>query len=133
MISIAVLVILISVNLAQENKEIEVALGWARTSVNAVIFRQNSLVTHEDYQYIAFYDSTGFVNLGKRKTGAGQWEIHKTQYDGNVLDAHNSISIMVDGDGYLHMCWDHHGHKLNYARSLRPGSLEMGQKQSMTG
>jgi hypothetical protein len=119
--------------LKEDIKITDVSYGWAKTSVNAVIFRQNSLVSHGEFQYIAFYDSTGYVNLGKRKTGAGQWEIHKTQYDGNVLDAHNSISIMVDGDGYLHMSWDHHGHKLNYARSLRPGSLEMGQKQSMTG
>jgi len=118
----------------QEDIEItDVSYGWAKTSVNAVIFRQNSLVSHGEFQYIAFYDSTGYVNLGKRKTGAGQWEIHKTQYDGNVLDAHNTISIMVDGDGFLHMSWDHHGHKLNYCRSLKSGSLEMGPRLSMTG
>jgi hypothetical protein len=133
LISLAVVAILISGNFVNEKREIEVALGWSKTSVNAVIFRQNSLVTHEDYQYIAFYDSTGFVNLGKRKIGMGKWENHKTQYDGNVLDAHNSISIMVDGDGFLHMSWDHHGHKLNYSRSLKPGSLVMGEKLSMTG
>jgi len=40
---------------------------------------------------------------------------------------------MIDGDGYLHMSWDHHGHKLNYCKSLKPGSLEMGEKLSMTG
>jgi hypothetical protein len=111
----------------------DVAHGWSKTSVNAVIFRQNSLVTHKDYQYIAYYDSTGYVNLGKRKIGTDHWDIHKTQYDGNVLDAHNMISIMVDGDGYLHMSWDHHGHKLNYSKSLKPGSLEMGEKLNMTG
>ncbi len=132
LISIAVIVGLMSGHFAQKNMEIEVAYGWSKTSVNAVIFRQNSLVTHNDYQYVAFYDSTGYVNLGKRKIGAEHWDIHKTQYDGNVLDAHNMISIMVDGDGYLHMSWDHHGHKLNYCRSLSPGSLQMGEKISMT-
>ncbi len=133
LISLTVVTILISSKFANENREIEVAYGWSKTSVNAVIFRQNSLVTHEGYQYIAYYDSTGYVNLGKRKTGSVKWDIHKTQYDGNVLDAHNTISIMLDGDGYLHMSWDHHGHKLNYSRSLKPGSLEMGPKSGMTG
>ena len=133
LISLTVIVILISSNVALQNREIEVDYGWSKTSVNAVIFRQNSLVTHKNYQYIAFYDSTGYVILGKRKTGAEQWKIHKTQYDGNVLDAHNMISIMIDGDGYLHMSWDHHGHKLNYCKSLEPGSLELGEKSGITG
>jgi hypothetical protein len=131
--TLTVIAIFTSGNLKNENRELEVAPGWSKTSVNAVIFRQNSLVTHKEYQYISFYDSTGYVNLGKRKIGTGEWEIHKTQYNGNVLDAHNMISIMIDGDGYLHMSWDHHGHKLNYCRSLEPGSLEMGPKISMTG
>src|SRR5690606_18417695 len=33
--------------------------GWARSSVNAVIFRQSSLVSHDDVQYAAFYDPEG--------------------------------------------------------------------------
>jgi hypothetical protein len=133
LITVSVFVILISGKFTETFREIEVAPGWSKTSVNTVIFRQNSLVTHQGYQYIAYYDSTGYVNLGKRETGSGQWEILKTQYNGNVLDAHNSISIMVDGDGYLHMSWDHHGHRLNYCRSVQPGSLELGLKLSMTG
>ena len=131
--SVTAFVLLISGKFIDKIKEIEVAPGWSKTSINAVIFRQNSLVSHGEFQYIAFYDSSGSVNLGKRKSGSEMWEIRKTQYDGNVLDAHNMISIMIDGDGYLHMSWDHHGHKLNYCKSLKPGSLEMGEKLSMTG
>ena len=40
---------------------------------------------------------------------------------------------MVDGDGYLHMSWDHHGHPLRYCRSKEPGSLELTEKMPMTG
>ena len=40
---------------------------------------------------------------------------------------------MVDGEGYLHVSFDHHGHKLNYCRSIAPGSLELGDKMPMTG
>jgi hypothetical protein len=43
------------------------------------------------------------------------------------------ISIIVDGDGYLHMSWDHHGHPLRYAKGIAPGSIELGEKESMTG
>ena len=30
---------------------------------------------------------------------------------------------MVDGDGYLHLSFDHHGHKLNYCRSIAPDKM----------
>ena len=114
-------------------KLIPVAEGWAGNSVNAVIFRRNSLVTHGKTQFVAFYDQEGRVVLGKRKLNSKKWELHTTQYRGNIRDAHNSISIMVDGDGYLHMSWDHHGHPLRYARSVEPLSLQMSDKMSMTG
>ncbi|QIK59154.1 neuraminidase [Dysgonomonas sp. HDW5A] len=107
--------------------------GWANNSLNVTVFRKNSLVTYKDTQFIAYYDNDGFLILGKRKLPKREWTIHKTQYTGNVNDAHNSISIMADGDGYLHVSWDHHGHPLRYAKSIAPLSLELGDKQSMTG
>lgn len=112
---------------------VPVGEGWANNSVNTTIFRKNSLVTHSDIQFIAYYDAEGFLVLGKRKLGSVNWMLKPTQYKGNVSDAHNSISIMVDGDGYLHVAWDHHGHPLRYARSIRPGSLDLGEKEQMTG
>ncbi len=112
---------------------IPVGKGWSNNSVNVTVFRKNSLVTHRNIQFIAFYDAEGYMNLGKRGYGTSEWEIKRTQYKGNVKDAHNIISIMVDGDGYLHASWDHHGHPLRYAKSIAPFSLELGEKQSMTG
>lgn len=116
-----------------EKKIIPIADGWAKNSINVTIFRRNSVVTHGDIQYAAFYDANANVVLAKRKLGTGAWEIQKTPYKGNVRDAHNSISIMVDGDGYLHMSWDHHGSPLSYCRSTRPGSLDLTEKIPMTG
>lgn len=40
---------------------------------------------------------------------------------------------MIDGEGYMHVSFDHHGHPLNYCRSIAPGSLELGDKMPMTG
>lgn len=107
--------------------------GWAKTSVNAVVFRKNSVVTHNNIQYVSYYDSSGHVVLAKRNLPDGTWTVQQTGYKGNVLDAHNSISMMVDGDGYLHLAWDHHNNPLNYCKSVKPGSLELTSKLTMVG
>ena len=107
--------------------------AWAKNSVNTVIFRRNSLVTHKDTQYIAYYDEQQNVVLGKRNINSKDWELKVTPYKGDAKDAHKSISIMIDGDGYLHMSWGLHGGPFNYCKSVSPGSLELTPKMSMTG
>jgi hypothetical protein len=114
-------------------KLVSVDSGWANNSVNAVIFRKNSLVTFKGIQYTAFYDKERFVVVAKRKSGSTKWEIKRSAYQGNAADAHNTISIMVDGSGYLHIAWDHHNNPVNYCKSVSPGSLELTGKLSMTG
>lgn len=113
--------------------ETVVGAGWANNSVNAVVFRKNSLVSDRDYQYVGYYDADRYLVLGKRKLGATQWTVHRTQYQGNAADAHNAISLMLDGAGYLHVSWDHHNNALRYARSVEPGALELGARQPMVG
>jgi hypothetical protein len=125
-----------SIAIAQKKPDlrlVDVGLGWASNSVNAVIFRKNSLVTYRDTQYIAYYNQDKYVVLGKRKSGSSSWILKQTPFQGNTSDAHNSISIMVDGDGYLHVSWDHHGHPLRYAKSVSSGSLDLTSKLPMTG
>ncbi|MFN3302579.1 MAG: BNR repeat-containing protein [Roseateles sp.] len=112
---------------------VDVGTGWARNSVNAVVFRKNSLVSHGELQYIAYYDAQARVVLGRRRLGSDAWELHTTAFTGNAADAHNSISLMVDGAGYLHLAWDHHDNPLRYVRSLQPGSLQMSGRLPMTG
>nr|WP_294895116.1 BNR repeat-containing protein [uncultured Pedobacter sp.] len=107
--------------------------AWAKNSVNTVIFRRNSLVTYKDTQYIAYYDESQNVVLGKRNIYAKNWELKVTPYQGDATDAHKSISIMVDGDGFLHISWGLHGGKLNYCKSTNPGSLALTPRISMTG
>jgi hypothetical protein len=110
-----------------------VADGWAGNSVNAVIFRKNAIASWNGYQFIAFYDQEKNVVLGKRKLGSARWITQKTQYQGDASDAHRSISLIVDGKGYLHISWNHHGNALNYVKSLAPASLALGSKTGMTG
>lgn len=106
--------------------------GWARTAVNATIFRRNSVVSDQNYQFVAYYDAQSQVILARREMGSDDWTIAKTQYQGNTADAHNVISIMLDGAGYLHMSWDHHVDNLHYCRSLEPYALELTDELPMT-
>lgn len=114
-------------------KLVPVGEGYSGTSVNTAVFRNSSLVTFGNSQYVAYYDAEGYIVLGKRKLGTDRWTLRRLQYKGNVADAHNVISLMVDGKGYLHLAFDHHGDTLNYCRSVAPESLVMGGKEPMTG
>lgn len=107
--------------------------GWAGNSINTTIFRKNALTSFKNIQFIAFYNTDGFVMLGKRNVRTATWEIRQTPFKGNIRDAHNSISIITDTDGYLHMAWDQHNNELHYCISKEPLSLEMGEAQPMTG
>lgn len=117
----------------KNNVESSVGYGWSNNSINTVKFRKNALTSFQNFQFIAYYDGDGILILGKRKLNTSLWEIVKTPYKGNVKDAHNSISIAVDGDGYLHLSWDHHDTKLRYAKSKLPLGLDLGNEESMTG
>ena len=114
-------------------KMVPVDSGWAANSVNTVVFRKNSLVSCRDTQFIAFYNPQRLVVLGKRKLGTDKWLLQTTAYQGNTDDAHNCISIMADGKGYLHLAWDHHNNQLHYAKSVAPFSLQMTAVMPMTG
>lgn len=106
--------------------------GWARNSINTVVFRKNSLTSFRDTQYISFYNAEGYVVVGKRGLNTDNWQLQQTAYKGKTTDAHNSISIAVDGNGFLHMAWDHHGSRLRYCKSVGPGALEFTAEMPMT-
>lgn len=113
--------------------------AFAGSSINVVANIRQSVVTQNNLQFAAYYDADGFMVLARRalksntQPSASAWETRRTLHRGNVADAHNSISLALDGAGFLHVSWDHHGNPLNYARSTAPGSLELAPKSSMTG
>lgn len=130
-----VLLINIATN-AQQEKYIHVTnvdSGWAKNSVNVTVFRKNALVSSGDVQYITYYDKDARVVVGKRRLGQAQWQLQRTPYNGNAADAHNVICMMADGEGYLHLAWNHHNNILHYARSVQPGSLIFTDTIPMTG
>jgi hypothetical protein len=111
----------------------ELGLGWARSSVNAVIFRTASLASHGSTQYAAYYDDSAHVVLAKRRIGSTTWTLSRTPYTNDVSDAHNAIAIAVDGSGVLHVAWAEHNKALHYARAVHAGSLVLGPPEQITG
>lgn len=107
--------------------------GFAGSSINVVAGLQNTLFTDRGVQFAAFYAGDGTLVLARRSLGDDHWTIRRTPYQTDVNDAHNTVALVADGDGFLHVAWGHHNVPLNYARSTAPGSLELGPKQPMTG
>lgn len=139
-IILALLIIVIAASCAKQDertslssKLIPVGEGYSSTSVNTTVFRNSSITSLGNKQYIAYYDAEGYLVLGYRELNTDNFTVKRSQYKGNVSDAHNVISIMIDGDGYLHVSFDHHGNPLRYCRSVEPYSLELGELESMTG
>lgn len=132
---LVVLLILFSVNSNAQlkAKESKIGLGWSNNSVNTVIFRNSALTSYKNWQFTAYYNPEGMMVLAKRKLNSNQWQTVITPYSGNVKDAHNSISIAIDIDGFLHVSWDQHDTRLRYAKSKTPFGLELGEEESMTG
>jgi hypothetical protein len=118
-------VLLLASSITAQVRVVPIADGWAKNQINAVIFRKNSVTSFNGFQYAAFYDPTSRVNIAKRKLGSKDWEIKVTPFTGNTADAHNSISLAVDGNAVLHLSWNNHNTPLKYARGAQPGSLEL--------
>jgi hypothetical protein len=107
--------------------------GFAGSSINVVAGLQNTLFTNGENQYAAFYGAEGQLLLAERHVDQAHWRVVDTKLTGRVQNAHNTVAMAVDGEGYLHVAWDHHGNPLNYVRSRVPGSLELGEREPMTG
>lgn len=120
-------------SLRASTRLVAVAPGFSKTSVNTAVFRNNSLATDRGVQFIAFYDGDGYLVVGKRNVESEDWTLCRSKYKGNVSDAHNVISLMVDGDGYVHVAFDHHNSRLRYCRGIAPHSVELGDEEPMTG
>ena len=113
-------------NFAENTRTITISdKAWSGSSVNVMANVHQTLFTDNAYQYTAFYDEQARLVLGKRPVGSDQWQLAVSQFSGNAIDAHNHISLVVDGKGYLHLSWDQHNVALKYAVSVAPGSLQL--------
>lgn len=101
----------------------KIGRGFASDAVNTLPFRQSAITSYisawgKKIRIASWFDVYGRVMVAINKGGV--WKITPTQFYHNVNDAHNCLSIAVDGSGYIHLAWCLHGRKLYYARSIEP-------------
>lgn len=117
----------------EEASSLSPGMAWADNTVNTVIFRRNALASHGDWQVCAFYDPEGRVVLAERMLPRGDWTSRTCGFSGDIRDAHRNISIAIDGEGVLHMAWDHHDSPLRLVRARAPLSLDLGEEEMIPG
>lgn len=106
-------------------KVLKLGKGWSENTINTVIFRHHAILTSGQYQFTAYYKNKQELQIVQRDLGTGSLISNNIIGKYNLQDAHNSISLGIDAEGYLHICYDHHGHSLRYRRSQKPMSIEM--------
>lgn len=97
---------------------VELGEAWAGNTVNTVIFRHHGMFTVDYKQYTAFYLDEHTLRIAKRNLKTNALTTSDLKGDYNLNDAHNIISLGMDREGIIHICYDHHGTKLRYRRSL---------------
>lgn len=110
----------------------KIGVGFAANAINTLPFRKNALTTFfpkfgTAVQFAVWYDVYGriVVSVAKR----GKWQNFPTQFFNDVQDAHNCVSIAVDGDGFLHLAWCRHNGTLGYARSIKPLTAKFAEAE----
>ncbi len=88
--------------------------------MNGESFQQDGITTVNGWQYAAFWDQSGYVNLSRRQLPAGSWQnLRLTDYRTTSTDSHNVICIGVSPrDGTVHLAFDMHSNLFKYRRSV---------------
>jgi len=91
------------------------------------------LLTHGNRQYIAYYNASRNMVVGQRNLSEDGFHLHvmpatyRETHGGTstVLnwDSHNSVTLAVDRDGYIHLAGNMHVHPLTYFRSTKPNDI----------
>jgi len=103
-----------------------------------------NLLTKEDRQYIAYYNSERSMIVGQRNLSDDQFSLHQIPRTdratnggtSSVLgwDSHNSVTLGVDKDGFIHLSGNMHVHPITYYRSSKPNDIStLQQVMSMVG
>jgi hypothetical protein len=105
--------------------------NWG-TTMNGQTFQQEGVITHKGYQYASYFADGGVLAVARRQLPDGQWEtIHFPDYKaGDRQDSHNVAAIgIAEGDGTIHLAFDHHNDPLHYRRSVQGLASDPGKFQ----
>ncbi len=100
---------------------------WSGTSVGYC------LLTHENHQFIAYYDANRQMTVAQRSLDSKDWTFKKM--DSHIRwDSHNYITMALDKEGYLHVSGNMHAVPLVYFRASTPYDVtSLEQFPSMVG
>ena len=119
-------------------QKIEVDQVWAGHPVGF------SLLTAGKRQYIAYYNANRNMVVGQRNLDQENFELtimpatSRDTHGGTstVLgwDSHNSVTLAVDSDGYIHLSGNMHVHPITYFKSTQPHDIStLEQQMEMVG
>lgn len=92
---------------------LDVAQVWAGHPVGF------HLLTHDDRQFVAFYDAERRMTVASRRLNANSWTSSRLP-ETVGWDSHNYVTFTVDRNDYLHLSGNMHGRSLVYFRSTAP-------------
>lgn len=88
------------------------------------------LLTHNEHQFVAFYDADRKMTVGQRTSNdepfqlvrlEGKWlEARKRLSTDIAWDSHNSVTMAIDREGYIHLSGNMHVDPLIYFRTAKP-------------
>lgn len=92
-----------------------------------------TLLTQSPRQYVAFYDAERRMTVGVRTLDAANWQFARLP-ETVGWDSHNSVTMTIDDDGYIHLSGNMHCVPLIYFRTARPHDISSFQRiPSMVG
>lgn len=96
-------------------------------AINGLAFQQEAVVSHNGWQYVAYYNNNRRVCLSRRALPDGPWQTitftdYRFSYHRSMdNDAHNVVTLGIcPKDGTIHLAFDHHNSPLHY-RISQPG------------
>ena len=91
------------------------------------------LYTHENRQYIAYYNANRNMVVGQRNLDEDQFNLHilpatsrETAGGTSTVvgwDSHNFVTLGIDKEGYIHLSGNVHVNPLTYFRSTKPDDI----------
>ena len=102
-------------------EEVPIARVWAGHPVGFC------LLTDAPRQYVAFYDADRWMTVGMRTLGEKEWMLARLP-ERVGWDSHNSLTLVLDDAGHLHLCGNMHVDPLVYYRTTAPGDVTSFQR-----
>lgn len=89
------------------------------------------LLTEGDHQYVAYYNEAHQMVVAHRQIDQQQWD--KVVLPSKIgWDSHNYITMVIDGDGFIHLSGNMHCVPLIYFRTRKPGNISTFERLPMT-